>query len=424
MFGVEETPLGIDTTSSALLTSDIPLDFLRMSTGAGPLTPADLHALASLSEAALLHEYVFVPCTYEGFDLETNEMLGPLIREGVLDTGGSSAVRSELTQRGLSGDQFFLDITWRAFLYPSHGTAFPSFLELLTDAHTNVGLDSISEAYDSHLGSELVDFLLSRAIGGNSDDVQWLDGVNRYVRALAGAATQLGLDIYTGVILRPLLHGRWKVQRDAALLLFERMKTELEEEIEEADTPGWERIAVPFAAQLVLGRCRGDLNAFAHELLDLRERHSAFRVSLAQYRHEWRSAETRGERRKLRRELQGTFNSLTAKDELVESRTTRLLHRVINVVKKPTPNAIFAELAAGAVDKVALDAAIERIDGLTDLWAELKATPTLDKTLELMLATFRYDADPQFWARVSKLAVTLETAMLSDGRETPSLLDV
>jgi hypothetical protein len=388
------------------------------------ITPAEFHALNSLVEATVLHNtiYLFWPA------LEMDERLvQPLIDEDILIIdAGFDSLRRELELRNLWDIDIYEDLVWHtAVIGYKDPSGLANSLQALVDFDEAIGISRIigidEENVSAHAlsGGELrvlsLGALSAYSQGFTEDDLSALATMSRHVRAYDRVGQELGLDIYTGLLYRPFLLGQWFQSRRSARYLFEKMRGELDD-VDDTDIPQWSRIEIPILTQILLERCKGDVEAFGPELLALRDRHSRYRLSMSQYRSASSAAKSRGEKRKLRKEQEKSWAAMLKKEE---GRTTRLLHHIVRVFSRPTPTSIIAEVADEAIDREEISAAVEKVDGLTDLWAELSSAPTIEQNIRLMHDTFGAEPSYETWLKVQELSRRLEQLMTRE--ELPAL---
>jgi hypothetical protein len=253
-------------------------------------------------------------------------------------------------------------------------------------------------------GGEQFAVMFARNSGFNRDDMILIDDTYRKLRAFSVAASELGLEMYTGLVSRPFILSDLNTKKRIGLKLFELLKAELDD-IDDTDIPKWRRYNIPIMTQIVLDNCKGSAKAFQNELLGLRQRLSKFRLALTEYAHELMTANTRGEKRKIRTEYEAAFQSLIDK----EDKTTRLHHQAWTILNKPTE--FLKTIGDHVLDKFDREQAINRVQGLTDLWRELSDAPTVERNTALVKDTFGTEIDSKVWFEVQNLASRLEQLM-------------
>ena len=414
----------MDTSNSAVLTTDILVDATRTLAPGGAATPLEFHSLNSLIEAAVLHNELYVPWGVPNEEVRENPVLKLLQDEQILHVHSYDLLAEELQARNLFDISILEDMNWSGG-FISGGTPAETVdtLGALIDFDTNLGLSRaigvdelmmtvIDESRDSVTQRSWA-ALFAPAIGFVEDDIRIIAGTSHSVRGSNRIAQELGLEMYTGLIFRPFLLGHWSDERRGARRLYARMQKELDD-LNDTDIPGWSRIEIPILTQIVLRNCQGDPKALGPEILALRERQGRYRVSMSEYRVAANTAKTRGEKRKIRMEHAHDWNSLISKDRKATGTVTRLIHRVLRIAGNPTPLSVGGELTDELVHQVDLARAAPKIDGLTDLWAELSDAPTIEQNIRLIADTLGYEPDYESWQAIHGLGEKLEALMRRD----------
>jgi len=395
------------TTNCAILDSDVLIDASRLVSQETIPTPAEFHALNSLVEAAVLQEHVYAIHS-PVLDHIDATLFGSLIDERVLTVLDSfGPLESELRNRGLdiAAQQVLLDRTWdpRGISY-SDPTGLTTALEALIEIEENLGLSRVSSLLESWPPTSAFLSFSGQSTGFTRDDFKVVDATFRIIRAFAVTAAELGLELYTGLLTRPFVIGHLNAKRRGAIELFHRMKREFDD-VEDTDFPQWKRGEIPILTQMLLGRCRDSGRAFANELLELRRRQSRFRETLTEHSERLTKAITRGERRKLGRELEAAWNALLAR----EDKNTRLVHQAWDLLKDPLK--VYEKLGDKLIERDKLNQAINRAQGLTDLWRELYDAPTIQSNTTLIKEAFGLSVDSRLWLETRDLASRLEVVM-------------
>ncbi len=195
---------------------------------------------------------------------------------------------------------------------------------------------------------------------------------SRKTRALTTTATELGLHLYTGLLSRPYVLGNVSVRRGSALQVFEALKAEYDD-LDDSDIPKWRRVEIPALTQQALTASKGDPKALANEVMRVRSQVAGFRSAITSGALALRSAKTRAEKRKVRQDTDAALASLLEK----EGKITRLSHEFWEVVKNPF--AAHIKVGDKLVEKDQLNQAIDKVVGLSDLWALVSTAPAMER---------------------------------------------
>ncbi len=141
------------------------------------------------------------------------------------------------------------------------------------------------------------------------------------------------------------------------------------------------------------------------ELLKLRTQLRKFRKTLTEQAQALKSAISRGDKRKVRRESEKAWASLLDKQD----RSTRISYQIWDITKNPLKAPIVA--VDKAIERDKLDQAILKVQGLTDLWRTLYDAPTIEQNVALVKKVFAIELQPDLWKQFSSLAGELESLM-------------
>ena len=397
--------MDLSLDNSALLSHEVLGDACRLFDAGSEATPAELHALNSLIEAAVLHDGLYVyEWPSQGIDFGPLEDLFKwnLIRrkpvaeecEAALDAMGlSESSLGVLDDRTIGG---------RSITYKSEHLA--EFLQMLVEYERDFGFDRMSRLLDRDDDAEAQAFQAAAAQRFSPDDVLGFDGWYRKTRALATCATELGLHAYSGLITRPLLLGYVNTRRRGALAVFDKVKAEFDD-LDDTDLPEWRRIEIPALTQQVLAGCKGDAKAIANEIMRVRTRLEHFRATLTANSRAVRQAKTRAEKRQLRLESDAAWAAMLQKMD----KTTRLAHTTWDIVKNPFT--AHTKIGDKLVEKDQRDQAIEKTFGLSDLWALIGTAPAMEGNARLLGDLFGTRHDLKKWHAAREAAKLLESVM-------------
>jgi hypothetical protein len=399
----------LSLTNSALLSYEVLADAARLFDPASEATPAELHALSSLIEAAALHEKLYVyQWPAQAFDL------GPfadLFKWGVIEQGDKvDECEAALLAMGLAdveGDvREDRTLGGPSITYQSERLA--EFLQLLVDYERELGFEQMARLLDD---DEEEGFEVAARLRLSEKDVLGIDSWYRRTRALTTTATELGLHLYTGLLSRPYVMGQVSARRASALQVFEALKAEYDD-FDDSDIPKWRRVEIPALTQQALVASKGDPKALANEVVRLRTEISGFRSAITAGALALRGAQTRAEKRQARQESDAALASLLRKVD----KTTRLSHTMWDVGKNP----LTAHVRIGdkLVEKDQLNQAIDKVVGLSDLWALLSTAPAMEGNARLLSGVFKAPFDLKKWDAARNAAQELERVMNRDAAPT------
>jgi hypothetical protein len=410
---IEEVFMDFSPDNSALLSHDVLEDACRLFDSSTEATPAELHALNSLVEAAVLHDKLYV---YE-WPAQAAQ-LGPfedlfkwnLIRKEPVAEGCEAALAamglSELSHDVLADrSDGGLSITYKS-------DRLAGFLQMLVEYERDFGFEQMSRLLDGDDDSEERAFNAAETQRFSPKDVLGLDSWYRKTRALATSATELGLHPYTGLITRPFLLDYVSARRRGALAVFEKLKVEFDD-FDDNDIPEWRRIDIPAMTQQVIAGCKGDISAIANEIMRVRTGLTDFRVTLTSSAKAIRQAKTRNEKRQLRKDGEASWAAILQKME----KTTRLTHTMWDIFKNPL--AAPAKAGDKLVEKDQLNQAIDKTLGLSDLWALISTAAAMEGNARLLQGLFGTRYDLRKWHAARTASELLEDVMRR--RTTPVL---
>jgi len=282
------------------------------------------------------------------------------------------------------------------------------FLQMLVDYERQLGFDQMARLLDD---DEDEAFEVASRLGLSEMDVLGIDSWYRKTRALTTTATELGLHLYTGLLSRPYVLGNVSVRRGSALQVFEALKAEYDD-LDDSDIPKWRRVEIPALTQQALTRAKGNPKAIANEVVRVRTEVAGFRSAITSGALALRSAKTRAEKRKVRQETDAALAGLLEKT----GKTTRLSHELWNVTKNPF--AAHIKVGDKLVEKDQLNQAIDKVVGLSDLWALVSTAPAMEGNANLLRGVFRTQFDLKKWAAARNAAQDLERVMNRDAEPT------
>lgn len=400
----------MQTDNCAILMPDVLADVAWLFDSRPSATPAEFHALNSLVEAVIFHETLYL------YDLPTNytpsKLYSHLVEEEIIHPVHSPKIfETELKSRGM--EDLALDVlTDRVYGSANIGYAADSgaaTLSSLVEYEKHLGFARMSRI---RVQSKEMALFFAKVLEFTPEDAIAVDDTYRRVRAFAACASELNLAMYTGIVSRPFVLGFLSDRRRGCWDLYEKMREELDD-VEDTDLPSWRRIEIPPLTQILLRNCRDSPDALANELTQLRHRLRKFRKTLTEQVEALKSAKSRGEKRKVRRETEKAWAALLEKQD----RSTRLSHQLWELFRIPIMAPIVAIDKAVGRDK--LNQAILKRQGLTDLWRVLYDAPTIEENVTLVKKVFRIDVEPSDWSQVARVVAELESVMTRN--DEPSL---
>jgi hypothetical protein len=395
----------LSLTNSALLSHEVLADAARLFDTANEATPAELHALNSLVEAAALHEKLYVyQWPAQSFDLGP---LADLFKWGLIEQGDKvDECEAALVAMGLADVEGDVvedrTLGGPSITYKSERLA--EFLQLLVDYERELGFEAMARLLDD---DEEEAFDVAERLRLSQKDVLGIDSWYRKTRALTTTATELGLHLYTGLLSRPYLMGQVSARRGSALQVFEALKAEYDD-FDDSDIPKWRRVEIPALTQQALVASKGDPKALANEVMRLRDQASSFRGAITAGAVALRNARTRAEKRKARHDTDAALASLLTKMD----KSTRLSHTMWDVGKNPLTAHV--KIGDKLVEKDQLNQAIDKVVGLSDLWALLSTAPAMEGNAKLLSGVFKTPFDLKKWNAARDAAQELERVMNRD----------
>ena len=402
--------MSLNLVNSALLSADVLVDANKMFQSPPSVTPADLHALNSLIEAAVLHDTLYL------FELPADKELGfdQLFQWGILEKEPiASQCERALEASGLTdvANDVLLDRYWGQEFVGYSSDTLVDTLEGFVEYEKGLGFAQMSRLLDSDALGERIATHAAGVLRFTPADVLAIDATYRRMRAAATVATELGLHLYTGLVSRPFVLDYFNVKRSASQQIFEQLKKEFDD-WDASEQPEWRRIRVPALTQVVLQNCKDKPGAIANEIHRVRDQLQGFRRSMTEQTRALQQAKTRGEKLRIRRETDAALAAAMEKMQTGE----RLVHTVWDVVKNPLT--AHQKIGDRFVAQDKLNQAVDKVHGLTDLYALLRDAPTLEQNTQLLRTLFQVECDARQWNRVQKVAQDLESLMRRDVEPT------
>ena len=395
----------LSLTNSALLSYEVLADAARLFDPTSEATPAELHALNSLIEAAALHEKLYIyEWPAQAFDLGP---LADLFKWGLIENDAKAdECEAELRAMGLTdieGD-VLEDRTLGGTSITYKSERLVEFLQMLVDYERALGFERMARLLDD---DEEVAFEAAARLSVSEKDVLGIDSWYRKTRALTTTATELGLHLYTGLLSRPYVLGNITVRRGSALQVFEALKAEYDD-LDDSDIPRWRRVEIPALTQQALTASKGDPKALANEVMRVRSQATGFRSAVTTGALALRGAKTRAEKRKVRQDTDAALASLLDKT----GKSTRLSHTMWDLVKNPLTTHV--KVGDKLVEKDQRNQAIDKVVGLSDLWALVSTAPVVEDNAKLLYGVFKAPFDLKKWEAARIAAQDLERVMNRD----------
>jgi len=275
---------------------------------------------------------------------------------------------------------------------------------MLVDYERQLGFEQMARLLDD---DEEEAFDVASRLRFSEKDVLGIDSWYRKTRALTTTATELGLHLYTGLLSRPYVLGNVNVRRGNALQVFEALKAEYDD-LDDGDIPKWRRVEIPALTQQALTESKGDPTALANEVMRVRRHAAGFRSAITAGALALRGAKTRAEKRKVRQDTDAALASLLEKT----GKATRLSHSLWDVAKNPF--AAHIKVGDKLVEEDQLNQAIDKVVGLSDLWALVSSAPAMERNADLLGGLFKPPFDLKKWAAARNAAQRLERVMNRD----------
>jgi hypothetical protein len=395
----------LSLTNSALLSYEVLADAARLFDPTSEATPAELHALNSLIEAAALHEKLYIyEWPAQALDLGP---LADLFKWGLIENDAKAdECEAELRAMGLTdieGD-VLEDRTLGGTSITYKSERLVEFLQMLVDYERDLGFERMARLLDD---DEEEAFEAAARLSVSEKDVLGIDSWYRKTRALTTTATELGLHLYTGLLSRPYVLGNITMRRGSALQVFEALKAEYDD-LDDSDIPRWRRVEIPALTQQALTASKGDPKALANEVMRVRSQATGFRSAVTTGALALRGAKTRAEKRKVRQDTDAALASLLDKT----GKSTRLSHTMWDLVKNPLTTHV--KVGDKLVEKDQRNQAIDKVVGLSDLWALVSTAPVVEDNAKLLYGVFKAPFDLKKWEAARIAAQDLERVMNRD----------
>jgi hypothetical protein len=425
----------VHTPNCALLYEEVLLDICLVTDGGMPAGPAFLYSLASLIEAAIIHEITFVDArSFEAPSgvwamVRDSELVQGLMRNGILrPLPAPEAIDADLESRGIDYSywDFVSDAVFelRTFSVANPREELSRYRELASVLRTTPQVFTDDDLIDPSIDEDsLTDptlivvknahALRLLSMGFTVRDLLIMGGFNHRAYGFSQLANHLQLQLCPAFTAIPHYIGAVTVTNNKTRSLYEKVvdkATEFDEQLRGGAR--FSRIPIPPLCQIVLSGCKGSGRALLDEILELRHRQMQFRGYITQFERDWGGARTRDDERRLLNEFD---LALAAQVASHDRPTTRLVYVLWDILKNP----LTALQAAG--DKLASKGrelrVINRVSGLHDFWAELVSSPLPRKNLELLSATFDVEPDDAVWNAAAELAESTNNVLV--GREGP-----
>jgi hypothetical protein len=315
----------MDSQNSALIYPEVLFDVIRVLEDKYPVGPSFVNSLSTLIEAVVIHDRIFL---HSNYDLSANspwqtfhatELAATLKREGILVEPTGDEFEEWLSSVGCDQDEYIKFLTNDAWI-PTGFLAdrpedeemnYRAFADIATYAPEVFSKDTLVEGPNDTVINLSALPLLKH--GFTAQDLIRIEGYNRAIGASQTLSRSLGLHFYSIFQSTPHQIGSIKAANLKARSLFEELQTRILVMVDDNGSVGddqFRRIDIPPLCQIVLEKCKGSRRALWDELLDLRERHKSLRAFLGAYESRWNLAETKGERRSLKAELNQAFENL------------------------------------------------------------------------------------------------------------------
>ncbi|HNP51293.1 MAG TPA: hypothetical protein PKJ85_05790 [Nitrosomonas nitrosa] len=399
----------MQTNNCAIMTPDVLVDLNSMVNDRKSVTPDVFHALNSLVEAVVFHEKIYIYGLPTNF--EESELYDQLVQANIIYSNSSEEIfEAELKSQGME------DVASNVLMDRSYGQFNVSY-----DVGNCAPILSALVEYEKHLGFQRMSNLRSNYKNNlvyyfasifdfNPEDVALIDDTYRRARAFSLCASELNLEMYTGIIMRPFVLGFLSDRRRGALDLYQKIQSELND-IDNTLLPRWRRFYVPPLTQILLSKCKDSPNAIPTELLNLRKKISKFRTTLTEQVEEFKNAETLGKKRRVQREHEKAWRALLEREDKKDLRTTRLSHIFVR------PRIFLNE----ALESDRLNQTTLQVKGLTDLWRIIDNAPTIEQNIKLIKNVFRVEINESDWHNMTHIIQELESLMIRN--EEPDLPD-
>jgi len=415
----------IETFNSALIMEDLLWPIVAVIEGRQAPGPAFVYAFGSLSEAAILHEHLYVDPAdmFKGSGPEhLHGMLAgsPLIRR-LFDTKtlermpAQDDIERHLAMKGASYEfgHFLTDMNWLP--YSLSGREVESVARTIAMADlcrqwpAVFGREMVDDPSDMsglmgpHEGLDLTDPVViasAERLGFLRDDLDIIDGQRHKVWAYSDLASELSLNLYPVLAALPYMFANVGHINTKARLYYEKIRDSITEYDNELKYTSFTHIPMSPLGQIVLDKAQGDRRGIVDALVDLRQKQTPFRQTLTQIDRDSSLDATRKEQHELERELNGALQTLVVGSKEPK---TRLVYRVWDILKTGPVSAGDAAKRKGQELHV-----VGRIRGLHDFWNALMDSPVARKNRNLLGTTFGTIASEQVWAAGQRLGDSLE----------------
>jgi hypothetical protein len=226
------------------------------------------------------------------------------------------------------------------------------------------------------------------------ENVIMIEGWNHKAAAWVDLSRHLRLNLYVTDVFVPHQLGLTTLRNTQTREVYDRIvqkAADLEERTNIGKTD-YATVRLPALAQLALARCLGDIAAFPHEVLELREKHKDFRLQLTYFDSAWSNATNRRERIKLQADFNNAFDTLIKGE--VQPRE-RLIYKMWDLVKNPSR--ILEKIGDKFADLGRREQVIEQMRGLPKFWNDLLDAPVAEHDERLIAKTFGKIAEQTVW---------------------------
>ena len=418
----------METSNTALIQDEILINISNVIEKGWPAGPSFLFSLGSLIEAAVIHDKVYFDPMGHTLEDDSNDDRLPslllqsdfvqqLIREEILSVfPQSTAIKQHLQEEGSSYEygQFVADyyhelVSFSIANPEGDSSSFRNLIDLAKTApqvfttHDLVIRGALDNSYTLLTGPGVAAY----ALGFNHEDLRIIEGLSRRAKGYLELAQTMGMNLYPVLTALPYQIGAIKRYTSKAQALFESI-VDHAVSLDEADEE-FSRIEIPPLTQIVLANCKDTPKALANEIVELRYRHRKFRDYLTNYERVWKSANTRGERNKLRQEFDNAWKAFVAKQE---KPSTRIIYTLWDIFRNPVN--IVKEVGDKLRSYGHELSIIGKVNGLHDFWVELAInSPVPDRNQQLISKLFPRLADDAEWELSNELAQSVNSFLLS-----------
>jgi len=353
------SPPQFNPVNSALVHEEVLLDISMVLEHGKSVGPSFLHSFGTVAEAVVLHDRVFFdPYRRTQERLQQSNTIEALVwqsgfvqellHEGALALPPPrNQIDAWLETKGTDyrAVDFLTDAYWdgRSFTFTDvegETAAYRNLIDLVKNAPSTFAAQRLvgSKGDDLELIVNPAAFL-ARYLGFSADDLALIEGWNHRAAAYVELSGHLGLHLYPVYAALPHQLGAVGAHHFQVRSIYDKVE---EHAIKDDEAPvgasAFSRVPCPPLAQIAMARCKGDSAALAHELLVLRERHRKFRGYLTDFDRAWNEAQTREDRRRLRRDFEGAWQALLTKEnQLQPGKASRIIGFLWDLVKGLTP---------------------------------------------------------------------------------------